>query len=133
MRRKGSSDDGFVLCFLFNLLFNFWWGILAFILWILYLLLGIPLYWTLIATLVWFGVALFSTWFVTWAVNNGNEPTPHRENLNPYSAKNSEVFKDVNIPDKTLDTPQEIEQESGLESDPDCLDKDEKGKTTRCG
>jgi len=103
MRRRGTIDDGFFLCFLFNLLFNYWWGVIAFILLVLYLLLGIPLYISLIATLVWFGVALLSTCMMIWAVSSSNEQTPQRENLNPYSAKNSDVFGASNTPDNTPD------------------------------
>jgi len=115
MRRRGNSDDGFILCFMFNLLFNYWWGILTLVLWVLFLIFRIPLYWTLIGALVWFGVAFLSTCLVTWAVKNSNEPTPHRENLNPYSAKNSDVFGAVKTQDVTTEAPSDIGPESGPE------------------
>jgi len=99
MRRRGSAADGFLLCFLFNLLFNYWLGVIAFILWALFLLIRIPFYYSLVATLVWFGVALLSTCMVIWAVNSSNEEPVQRENLNPYSAKNSDVFGQVGAPD----------------------------------
>ena len=99
MRRRGNPTDGFLLCFLFNLLFNYWLGIIAFVLWVLYLLLSIPLYLSIIATLVWFCVALLSTCMVIWAVNSSNEEPAQRENLNPYSAKNSDIFRQGDPPE----------------------------------
>ena len=92
MRKKGNPGDGFLLCFLVNLLFNFWWGTIAVILFILYLWLRIPLFWSLIGLFIWFSVAFISTALVVWAANIPKDKTPPRENLNPYSAKNSDVF-----------------------------------------
>ena len=92
MRVKGSAGDGFLLCFLVNLLFNFWWGLIAVILFVLYLFIGISFIWSLVGLFVWLGVAFLSTALVIWAVSTSEEKTPERENLNPYSAKNSDVF-----------------------------------------
>jgi len=103
MLKKGKPGDGFLLCFLINLLFNFWWGLIAVILLILYFVLSIPLCWSLIGLFIWLGVAFLSTALVVWAVSTAEEKTPYRENLNPYSAKNSDVFPTVNVPESTID------------------------------
>ena len=101
MIKKGNPGDGFFLCFFVNLLFNFWWGAIAVILFALFLFLSIPLFWSLIALFIWFGIAFLSTALVVWAVSTNEAPTPERENLNPYSAKNSDVFGKQDEPDKT--------------------------------
>jgi len=110
VRRRANSADGFLLCFLFNLLFNYWWGIIALILWILHLWLRIPFYWPIIGYVIWFGVALFSTWLVTWANSSSEEKTVERENLNPYSAKNSDIFGSRNAHIDSANTFQEVGQ-----------------------
>jgi len=92
MRKKGNPGDGFLLCFLVNLLFNFWWGLIAVILLALHFILSIPVFWSLIGFLIWIGVAFISTALIVWAVSTAEEKTPQRENLNPYSAKNSDIF-----------------------------------------
>ena len=126
MRSRGRPDDGFLLCFLFNLLYNYWWGAIALILWVLFIWLRIPIYLPIIGLAIWYGVAFISTLLVSWAVDASNAPTPMRENLNPYSAKNSDVFKDVfdsaGTPDETPDPPPAIAIESTQE---DCDSPDE--------
>jgi len=104
-RRRGKPDDGLILCFLFNLLYNFWWGAIALILWILFFLLRIPIYLPIIGLAIWYGVALVSTLLVAWAADSSNEPTPWRKNQNPYSAKNSEVFGPARPPEETKGPP----------------------------
>ena len=87
-RRKGRVDDGFMLCFVLNLLFNYWWGAIALILFGLYLWLKVPLYLSLIALLIWYGVAFVSTWLVVLAAGSPARSATQLENRNPYSAKN---------------------------------------------
>ena len=62
MLRKSKYIDGFFLCFLFNMLFNFWWGAIALVLWIAHIRLALPAYLTLISLFIWISVALVSTW-----------------------------------------------------------------------
>ena len=45
-------------------------------------------------------MALVSTLLVSWAANSSNDPTPQRKNLNPYSAKNSDLFGSFKTPVK---------------------------------
>ena len=125
MRVKGSAGDGFLLCFLVNLLFNFWWGIIAVVLFILSIWLGISIFWSLIGLFIWFGVAFLSTALVIWAVSTGDEKTPHRENLNPYSAKNSDLFppKDDEV-ESVVDNELESVVDSVPESNPDSGEED---------
>ena len=125
MRVKGSAGDGFLLCFLVNLLFNFWWGIIAVVLFILSFWLGISIIWSLIGLFVWLGVAFLSTALVIFAVSTGDEKTPHRENLNPYSAKNSDIFppKDSE-PESVVDSEPEPKTNSELESNPEAGEED---------
>jgi len=103
MRKKGNPGDGFLLCFLVNLLFNFWWGLIATILLVLHFFLGIPLFLSFIGLFIWIGVAFLSTALVVWAVSTAEENTPQRENLNPYSTKNSDVFPSVDESESIID------------------------------
>jgi len=107
MIKKGNPGDGFLLCFLVNLLFNFWWGTIAVILFALYLFLGIPLFWSLIALFIWLCVAFISTALVVWATSSPDDNTPARENLNPYSAKNSDVLGKQEVSEAIADAAQE--------------------------
>jgi len=104
MQRRGTADDGFILCFALNLLFNYWLGVIAFILFVLHFWLRIPLFLSFMVSLIWVGTAFVGTALIYWASKSGNEPTPERKNLNPYSAKNSDVFETNNIDvSKTID------------------------------
>jgi len=117
MIKKGSPGDGFILCLLLNLLFNFWWGAAAFILFILYLLLGVPLFLTFIGLFIWFFIAFLSTALVVWAVSVPQDTTPPRKNLNPYSAKNSDVFSRQNEAEDTEEPAQsEISNEENTDT-----------------
>jgi len=92
MIKKGNPADGFLLCFLLNLLFNFWWGAIATILLILSFVFKFSIIWSLIGYFIWISVAFLGTALIIWATSAAEEKTPFRENLNPYSAKNSDVF-----------------------------------------
>ena len=128
MRKKGNPADGFFLCFLINLLFNFWWGLIATILFVLHFFLNIPLFLAFIGLFIWLGVAFLSTALVVWAVSTAQDDTPQRENLNPYSAKNSDVFPpaqasaQAHMPESTTD--------EGVKADvSDSIDNVEKGNS----
>jgi hypothetical protein len=90
--RRGSSSGGFVLCFFVNLLWRSWWTALALILWAVHLWLGIPAYISLIALGHWVLSALAVTVLVSWGAKSSTAPVAPRENKNPYSAKNSDLF-----------------------------------------
>jgi len=113
MRVKGNTSDGYLLCFLINLVFNFWWGLLALALWVLHMWLKIPLIWSLVGLFVWLVIAFVGTLLVMviWAAGSSADPAPPRKNLNPYSAKNSDFFEKHNIPSAS---PAQQEDESSV-------------------
>ena len=81
-----KKDNGFVLSFFINLLFNLEWAIPAVICLILYFIFGISLWWTFGAVFVWIIIVLTRT-SLLFALNKaGNQPEKQRENKNPYSS-----------------------------------------------
>jgi len=103
VRRDEAAGKGFLFCFLLNLIIGYWWGILALILFLIYLWFDIPYYVPLIGIGVWIGSALISTMFVSWVVRSSNEPPPQQKNMNPYSAKTKDI---LNIPKGPVKAPQ---------------------------
>ncbi len=99
-RSDYSESDGVLLCFLFNLILNYWWGALAAVFLVLYLWLGVPILLSLIMLTVWLIIALVNTALVVWAANNSGGPVTQRKNLNPYSAKNSDFPWAVKAPQR---------------------------------
>jgi ABC-type protease/lipase transport system fused ATPase/permease subunit len=91
--RKASGSKGYFLCYICNLFLNFEWAVFALILFILHFWLGIPVWLSLIGLGVWLLVALVLTSLVAWGAKSANEPTPERENKNPYSAKTEDMLK----------------------------------------
>jgi len=122
MIKKGNPGDGFLLCFFLNLLFNFWWGLIAVVLLILFFVLGISIFWSILGFFIWFGIAFLSTALVVWAVSTAEDTTPQRENLNPYSAKTSDILpasaKQEILPD-TEETSDILPASAGQEILPD--------------
>ena len=112
MRIKGSVGDGFLLCFLLNLLFNFWWGTIAFILFVLRIWIPFSIFIPFAALFIWVGIALAGTVIIFLAVNVSSEPEPQRENLNPYSAKNSDVFPLADSAEENLDSGSDEDSDS---------------------
>ena len=94
MRRRPSSG-GLILCFFVNLLWRSWWAALALILWAARLWLGILAYVPLIALGLWALSALAVTVLVSWGTKSSTASIAPRENKNPYSAKNSDLFPEV--------------------------------------
>ena len=115
MIKKGNPGDGFLLCFLLNLLFNFWWGAIATLLLIFSFVFRISIIWSFIGYFVWISVAFLGTALILWATGVGNEPTPVRPNLNPYSAKNSDVFPTV--PNESVEDVLESKNDEGVNED----------------
>ena len=69
MRRRASSDTGFIKAFLINLLFQFEWMLLALILFALHQWIGLPIWLFWAALGFWILLAFVLTWFMTWAVS----------------------------------------------------------------
>ena len=82
---------GFLLTLLVNLFLNFRGSIPAWILLVLHFWLGISWIWFAIALGVWILWQVIWMFIMGWAAGCSNEPQPHRENKNPYSAKNSDI------------------------------------------
>jgi ABC-type protease/lipase transport system fused ATPase/permease subunit len=90
--RKAKASKGYFLCFIWNLIFNLEWVLVALILYLLHFWTGIPAWISLIGLGIWLLVALFLTALVAWGAACSNEPTPVQENKNPYSAKNADFL-----------------------------------------
>ena len=86
--RNNSESNGYLLCFILNLIFKFRWALAALALYVLHLWLGIPAWFSLICLGLWVLSALFYTFILSWAAESSSIPTPEQENKNPYSAKN---------------------------------------------
>ncbi len=97
--RRATSSDGFLIGYIISVMWNIGWGLLALILWALHYLLGLPLFFTFIALAVWLLKALVATSLVYWAASSAADPTPKRENRNPYSAKDGDLFGARKNPD----------------------------------
>ncbi len=80
------------IVFLLNLFINFQWAVFAIILLLLHIWLAVPLILSLIIFGIWLIIALTITFMVSWGSSAGSRPLPKRENLNPYSTKNSDLF-----------------------------------------
>lgn len=91
MRR--SSAGGFIFSYLFSLYRHCVWAGLALLLFLLRIWIkAIPLLLPLAFVGVWLLAALVVILFLGWATKAGGKPSPPRENKNPYSAKNEDVF-----------------------------------------
>ena len=88
MMRRTKRSGGFILCLLVNLILNWEWSIPAWVLLALHFWLGISLWWFAGGLGLWLLSVLSGMWFMGWAARVGSEPTPHRENKNPYSVRN---------------------------------------------
>ncbi len=75
----------FLLYFLLALVFH-WEGLIpAVLLLILHFWPGIPIYWCFIALGLWLLFVFIRMLFFRFAISSSQEPTPFRENRNPYS------------------------------------------------
>lgn len=88
--RQGSRADGFFLCFLINFAFRFKWAFLVVILVVLHFALGWPWWLFFIPLGAWILHALIVTIVVFLGNKAGNLEWEHKENVNPYSKKNSD-------------------------------------------
>ncbi len=88
--KRVSKGHGFWLSYILNMFFRPEWVVLAVALFIVFLFTKwIPLLILAILSLaVWFIYPLILTLVLGWAAKVGSEPTPHRENKNPYSVGN---------------------------------------------
>lgn len=73
------------MCLLINMLLNIDGAIPAAILLVLHFLLGISLWWSVLALAVWLAWILLYMLVIGWARDCGNTADEYRENKNPYS------------------------------------------------
>lgn len=91
--RKTKHAGSFFICFLLNLLLNIEWAIPAVVLLALHFAIGISIYFFVGALLLYLLVVFFWMLMMSLANKSGNLRDEAKENKNPYSAKNKEVFK----------------------------------------
>lgn len=85
MRRTKYSGSFFIML-LFNILINIEWSLPAWILLILHFVIDLSIWWFIAALVLWIVFILLWMLVIGGAAKCGSEPTPYRENKNPYSA-----------------------------------------------
>lgn len=86
---KNFASRGDMLgALLVNVLYLIPWTLPAWILLVVHFVVeGFPIWPFWVALLAWVVLVIFSTFFMSWAVKNGSDPTPQRENIDPYGSK----------------------------------------------
>ena len=90
-------DSGFFLCWLLNMALNWHWGFLAVLLLIPYWWFGWSWYPAAAVAGLWAGGTFLVTCFLAWVTSGSAEyerKINSRENINPYSAKTEDMFKE---------------------------------------
>jgi len=100
--RKRNFRGGFLYCLIINLGLNIVYSIPAWVSLVLHFWLNIPLWPFYVALGLWVAGTIFWMIVVKWARKCGDEPTPYRENKNPYSAKKYEIKTNQNNSDKNI-------------------------------
>ncbi len=90
--RRTKFNGSLILVWLCNLLLNLHWSIPAWILLATHFWLGWPIWLFWVAVVLWILLTVFFTFFIRMANKCSNIPTPKRENKNPYSATNEDLF-----------------------------------------
>ena len=85
---RHTSNHGFFLSVLLNLVLNIEWAVLAGILFGLHYWVGLPIYFGYIVLGGWFLFAVGITIFLSWAGSCAEAPRPEPTNKNPYSVGN---------------------------------------------
>ncbi|MDD6395341.1 MAG: hypothetical protein PUB37_04065 [Firmicutes bacterium] len=90
--RKTSFSGSLIAVWLLNLLLNLQWSIPAWILLILHFQFGWSIWFFWAALAAWILFTLIFTLFIRQANRCSNTPDSPKQNKNPYSAKNNDVF-----------------------------------------
>lgn len=85
--RRPKRAGSFFLSLVFNMLLNPEGLILAVILFILHFVLGLSIWWSVLAFGIWILWLVLWMAFMGWAGACGSRPDPPKENKNPYSVK----------------------------------------------
>ena len=84
--RQTKYSGCFLIVLLFNILINIEWSLPAWILLILHFVIDLSIWWFIAALALWIVFILLWMLVIGAAAKCGSEPTPYRENKNPYSA-----------------------------------------------
>ena len=91
---------GFLLSFLFNLIFNAELLVLAVIAFLLHIFLNLPMAIAYVLLGLWIGIALLIT-LGLGVLSRGTPPPPYQKNVNPYSKKTKDYTKCENEKDNS--------------------------------
>lgn len=90
--RRTYRRGNFLWIWLINMMLNLKWSIPAWLLLIAHYFLNVPIWCFWAALGLWALAGLLLTCLIRWANACGNEPDERRENKNPYSGRNKELF-----------------------------------------
>ena len=93
MKKQYKGNGGFFTAWLINLIFNLEWTIPAWIALALYFFLDISILWFVGAIALWIAGVGIKTAVLSWLIREGNRPDPPKENKNPYSSSNRDMYK----------------------------------------
>ena len=96
--KRPDPSEGFIKCFVANLLLHAFWGVLSLVLLVLHLLLDWPWWLAYLSSVIWGVEALVLTALVCWGNRTGNARSRSQTNKNPYSAKDPSDEKDETDP-----------------------------------
>ncbi len=92
-KRQYKGNGGFLVAWCVNLVFNLEWTVPAWILLALYFFADISILWFVGAIVLWVVMVGIKTAVLSWLIKEGNRPDPPKENKNPYSSTNSNIYK----------------------------------------
>ena len=87
---NNKSSSGTILTLMISLVLNLLWSIPAWVLLILHFAIGLSIVWFWVALGIWALLIVVSSLLIRFAHKYSNMPELERENLNPYSHKDSD-------------------------------------------
>lgn len=93
MRKTKISANFFITLFI-NLLLNIEGAVIGVVLLLLHFWIGISVWWSVGAFVVWILYIILFMYFMGWAADCSNTKDPVKENKNPYSVNSSTSYKD---------------------------------------
>ncbi len=91
--RRSKRSGGVLLCFLLNLLLNLEWAVPAVVLLVLHFVIDISAWWFVSALALWILIVFVETAVISWVARCDTGSDRQRENKNPYSSRNGDLFK----------------------------------------
>ena len=89
--RRANRNNGFILCFILNLLLNFEWSIPAWFFLIMHFCVKWPLWLFLVTFIGWLLFYLIVTIILCWVSSCSNDETQKKVNRNPYSTHGDDL------------------------------------------